>query len=78
MSQQWSISVPIGTLQARWKSFQLVWAKRSLESKLATVLRSAQGHESNGTRTGDCQYILLRDQAERTPSRRLLLIFEVP
>ena len=64
MSLQWSTSVPIGKLQAKWKSLQLAWEKRSLESKLATVLRSAQGHESNGIRTGDRQYILLMDQAE--------------
>jgi hypothetical protein len=64
MTLQWSTSVPTRKLQAKWKSFRLALAKRSLESKLATVLRSAQGHESNGTRNGDRQYILLRDQAE--------------
>lgn len=64
MSLQWSTSVPTAKLQAKWKSFQLVWEKRSLESKLATVLRSAQGHESNGIQTGDRQYVLLMNQAE--------------
>jgi hypothetical protein len=64
MSLQWSTSVPTAKLQAKWKSFQLAWEKRSLESELATVLRSAQGHESNGIRTGDRQYILLMNQAE--------------
>ena len=64
MSLQRSTSVPTAKIQAKWKLFQLAWEKRSLESKLATVLRSAQGHESNGIRTGDRQYILLMAQAE--------------
>jgi|ERR1700733_11879251 len=69
MELQRNTSVPINKLQAKWKSFQLAWEKRSLESKLATVLRSAQGHESNGLRTGDRQYILLIHQAEEMCGR---------
>jgi len=69
MTKQRDTSVPMGTPQAGWKSFQRAWEKRSLESKLATVLRSAQGHESNGLRTGDRQYILLMHQAEEMCGR---------
>ena len=64
MSLQRSRCVSTTMLKMKWRSLQLAWEKRSLESKLATILRSAQGHESNGTRNGDRQYILLRDQAE--------------
>jgi hypothetical protein len=64
MSLQRNTSAPKQTIRAKWKSLQLAWAKRSLESQLATVLRSAQGHESNGVRAGDRQYILLMSQAE--------------
>lgn len=56
-------------LKARWKPFQLAWERRSMESKLASVLRSAQGHESNGTPAGDRQYNLLREQAESICTR---------
>jgi hypothetical protein len=51
-------------LKERWGSFQLAWEKRRLESKLETILRSAQGHESNGLPAGDVQYKLLQVHAE--------------
>jgi hypothetical protein len=50
--------------RARWKSLHLAFEKRRLESKLETILRSAQGHESNALPAGDVQYQLLQDHAE--------------
>jgi hypothetical protein len=70
MSQQLSHTCvyKAGTLstrvRAKRKSLQLGWEKRGLESKLEKILRSAQGHESNGLLPGDPQYRLLRDHAE--------------
>jgi hypothetical protein len=51
-------------LKAKWKLVQLAWEKRGFESKLETILRSAQGHESNGLTAGAVQYKLLQDHAE--------------
>ena len=51
-------------LRTMWKLLHLAWEKRRLESKLETILRSAQGHESNGLPAGDQQYKLLQDHAE--------------
>ena len=51
-------------LKGKWRSLHLGWEKRRLESKLETILRSAQGHESNGLPAGDLQYKVLQDHAE--------------
>jgi hypothetical protein len=69
MSQQLSHTCVYTTalstmLKGRWRSLHLGWEKRRLEGKLETILRSAQGHESNGLLAGDVQYQLLQGHAE--------------
>jgi hypothetical protein len=51
-------------VRAKWRPLHLIWEKRRLESKLETILRSAQGHESSGLPAGDPQYRLLQEHAE--------------
>jgi len=73
-------------LKAKWRLIHLGWEKRRLESKLETILRSAQGHESSGLSPGDSQYRLLHDHAEtickefagRWEINRDLLIAQIP
>jgi hypothetical protein len=51
-------------IRAKWRLLQLAWEKHRLEAKLESILRSAQGHESNGLPAGEFQYQLLQRHAE--------------
>jgi hypothetical protein len=51
-------------LNAKWRTIRYVFAKRSLESQLATILRAAAGHEANQMPAGAHEYQLLCTEAD--------------
>jgi hypothetical protein len=56
-------STETGFLNSNWKTIRFIFAKRSFESQLETILTAAAGHESNSLRVGDCQYEVLCAEA---------------
>ena len=53
-----------GILNAKWRTIRYVFAKRSFESQLATILRAAAGHEANQVPAGAHEYQLLSTEAD--------------
>jgi len=53
-----------GILNSRWRALRFIFAKRSFESQLATILRAASGHESNQVPSGAHEYQLLCTEAD--------------
>jgi len=53
-----------GILNAKWRAIRYVFAKRSFESQLATLLRAAAGHEANQVPAGAHEYQLLSAEAD--------------
>lgn len=53
-----------GILTSRWRALRFVFAKRSFESQLATILRAAAGHEANQVPAGAHEYQLLSTEAD--------------
>ncbi len=47
----------------RWKAVQLSIERRSFETKLETIVRTALAHQLSGVAAGDQQYKLLSDHA---------------
>jgi hypothetical protein len=59
-----SSSAQGGILNAKWRTIRYVFAKRSFESQLATILRAAAGHEANQVPAGAHEYQLLNTEAD--------------
>jgi hypothetical protein len=53
-----------GILNNQWRTIRFLFAKRSFESHLEAILRSAAGHESNSLAVGAHEYQILRDEAD--------------
>jgi hypothetical protein len=58
------VSCETGILNRKWKALRFIFAKRSFESQLETILTAAAGHESNSLPVGDYQYEVLCAEAD--------------
>ena len=58
------VSCEAGILNRKWKALRFIFAKRSFESQLETILTAAAGHESNSLPVGDYQYEVLCAEAD--------------
>jgi hypothetical protein len=63
-----SINTPVssetGILNRKWKMIRFIFAKRSFESKVESILTAAAAHESNSLPAGDYEYEVLCAEAD--------------